>query len=88
MNSKTSGRFDSNNPVKCGGGAFDMSTEVACMILGTIILFVTIYACAPAQGFPHLIKLGVNFISSACEITTVAYFLFKTNSDSNISNLP
>jgi hypothetical protein len=66
----------------------DLATEVACLVLGAVILFVTIYACAPTQGLPQLVKLGLNFVACACQIVTASYFIFKTSADTNPGGLP
>lgn len=66
----------------------DFASEILCSVFGAAILIVTIYACAPHQGLPQLVNLGLNFIACACQIVTVSYFISKSSSDISPGGLP
>jgi hypothetical protein len=69
-------------------GTPDLTAEIACLFIIASVLFFTIYACAPAQGIPQLIKLGLNFVACGCQIVTLSYFVLRGNTDTNTGGLP
>jgi len=66
----------------------DLTTEILCLVLAAAIFLITIYACAPHHGLPHLVKLGLNFIACACQILTAFYFISKNTSETSSGSLP